>query len=384
MPPSVIVVGGGIIGCATAYDLAKAGCRVTLFERATPGAEASSAAAGLLAPVGETKRSSPFQKLALDSWARYPDIARELRDVTGVDVEHMTTGTLYPIFGRKELVEAQEQTRFPLAKEMGMRVVEGTELRDMEPWLSPEIPAALFVRGDHWVNNQRLVTAYATAAAGRGVEIRTGVEVTQLTAEGSRVTGVVAAGERVGAECVLLAAGAWSGPLAASLGLDLPIVPVRGQMMAVSNVPPLLRHAVHGHQGYLTPRPSGELLIGATVEHVGFERAMTPEGLAHLVNGAIAVLPELRRRPITRTWCGFRPGTPDDMPVLGPWPGVEGLYVASGHYRNGILLAPATAALMTQAILGGGISDLIKPFLPDRLLDGLDRLIDRSPHAHTR
>jgi glycine oxidase len=377
MPPSVIVVGGGIIGCATAYELAKSGCRVMLFERATPGAEASGAAAGLLAPVGDTLRSSPFQRLALDSWARYPDIARELRDVTGVDVEHMTTGTLYPISGSEEMGEAEEQTRFPLAKEMEMRVVEGAELREMEPWLAPEIPAALFVRGDHWVNNQRLVTAYAIAAAGRGVEIRTGIEVTQLLAEGSRVTGVIAAGERVQAESVLLAAGAWSGPLAASLGLNLPVVPVRGQMMAVSNVPPLLRHAVHGHQGYLTPRPSGELLIGATVEHAGFERAMTPEGLAHLVNGAIAVLPELRRRPITRTWFGFRPGTPDDMPVLGPWPSVEGLFVASGHYRNGILLAPATAALVTQAILGGGISDLIRPFLPDRLLD-------RSFHAHTR
>jgi glycine oxidase len=376
MPPSVIVVGGGIIGCATAYELAKAGSKVTLFERATPGAEASSAAAGLLT-VGGTRRSSSFQKLALDSWARYPDIARELRDVTGVDVEHMTTGTLYPLFDRGEWAEAEEQLRWPLAKEMGMRVVEGKELRDMEPGLSPDVKAALFVRGDHWVNNQRLVTAYASAAAGRGVALRTGVEVSQLLADGRRVTGVVAAGERFEADCVLLAAGAWSAPLAASLGLHLPVVPVRGQMVAVSNIPALLRHAVHGSHGYLTPRPSGELLIGATVEHVGFERAVTAEGLAYLLNGAIAVLPAIQSRPITRTWCGFRPGTPDDMPVLGPWPDLDGLFVATGHYRNGILLAPATAALMTQAILGGGTHDLIKPFLPDRLLD-------RSPHAHTR
>jgi glycine oxidase len=327
--------------------------------------------------VGGTRRSSSFQKLALDSWARYPDIARELRDVTGVDVEHMTTGTLYPLFDRGESAEAEEQLREPLAKEMGMRVVEGKELRDMEPGLSPDVKTALFVRGDHWVNNQRLVTAYASAAAGRGVALRTGMEVSQLLADGRRVTGVVAAEERFEADCVLLAAGAWSAPLAASLGLHLPVVPVRGQMVAVSNIPALLRHAVHGSHGYLTPRPSGELLIGATVEHVGFERAVTPEGLAHLLTGAIAVLPAIQSRPITRTWCGFRPGTPDDMPVLGPWPELEGLFVATGHYRNGILLAPATAALMTQAILGGGTHDLIKPFLPDRLLD-------RSPHAHTR
>ena len=376
MPPSVIVVGGGIIGCATAYELAKAGSKVTVFERATPGAEASSAAAGLLT-VGGTRRAEPFQKLALDSWARYPDIARELRDVTGVDVEHMTAGTLYPLFDRDEAAEAEEQLRSPLAKEMGMRVVEGIELHGMEPGLSPDVKAALFVRGDHWVNNQRLVTAYASAAAGRGVALRTGIEVSQLLADGGRVTGVLAAGERFEADCVLLAAGAWSAPLAASLGLHLPVVPVRGQMVAVSNVPALLRHAVHGHQGYLTPRPSGELLIGATVEHVGFERAVTAEGIGQLLTGAIAVLPSLQHRPITRTWCGFRPGTPDDMPVLGPWPDLEGLFVATGHYRNGILLAPATAALMTQAILGGGIHDLIKPFLPDRLLD-------RSSHAHTR
>src|SRR5262249_37201020 len=158
----------------------------------------------------------------------------------------------------------QEQLRWPLAKEMGMRVVEGRELRELEPGLSTGITAALFVRGDHWVNNQRLVTAYAAAATERGVLIRTGIEVTGLIADDSRVTGVIAAGESLAADRVLLAAGAWSAPIAASIGLALPVVPVRGQMLAVSNVPALLRHAFHGHQGYLTPRPSGELLVGAT------------------------------------------------------------------------------------------------------------------------
>jgi len=368
MPRSVIVIGGGIIGCATAYELAKAGCLVTLLERATPGAEASSAAAGILAPVGQTRRSDPYQKLALDSWRRYPDVARELRDLTGVDVEHMTAGTLYPISGTGEQGQAQEQLRWPLAKEMGMRVVEGRELRDMEPALAADITAALFVRGDHWINNQRLVTAYASAATERGVLIRTGIEVTRLIAEGSRVTGVVAAGERLEAEAVLLAAGAWSAPIAASIGLELPVVPVRGQMLAVSNVPPLLTRAVHGDDIYVVPRPSGEVLIGATVEHAGFLRAVTPDGLGSLIAGAVALVPEIGRRSVTRSWCGFRPWVPDGQPVLGPWPDVAGLFVATAHYRNGILMAPITAALLTRCIVDADIPDSISPFLPARFL----------------
>jgi glycine oxidase len=368
MAPSIVVIGGGLIGCSIAYELAKGGCRVTVLERATPGAEASGAAAGLLAPLGESARPDPFQELAIASWRLYPVVVAELREVTGVDVEYMTAGTLYPIGGAEDRHEAAERGSWPLARELGVRVIEGAELRRMEPALSREITAALFVQGDHWVNNQRLMAAYVAAAAQRGVDIRTGVEVSDIALEGRQVRGVLADGERIDVERVVLAAGAWSGGLAARVGLSLPVSPVRGQMLAVSNTPPLLTHAIHGPQGYLTPRPSGELLIGATVEHVGFRRAVTPDGFAHLLRGALAMVPELGRRPITRSWCGFRPWAPDGLPVLGPWPGLEGLYVATGHYRNGILLAPATARLVTQCILAGETPALLKPFLPDRFV----------------
>jgi glycine oxidase len=367
MALSVVVIGGGIIGCSIAYELAKAGCRVTVLERATPGVEASGAAAGLLAPLGESSKPDPFQELAIASWRLYPGVAAELRDVTGVDVEYMTAGTLYPIASAEDLSEARDRAGWPLAREFGVRVVEDPELHAMEPALSRDIAGALFVQGDHWVNNQRLVAAYAAAAAGRGVLIRTGVEASGLVIEAGRARGVVVGVERLDAERVVLAAGAWSGVLAAQLGLNLPVSPVRGQMLAVSNVPPLLSHAVHGPQGYLTPRPSGELLIGATVEHVGFERAVTPDGLAHLLAGALATVPEVGRRPILRSWCGFRPWAPDSLPVLGPWPGIEGLYAATGHYRNGILLTPITATLLTRCILDGVTPPELKTFLPDRL-----------------
>jgi glycine oxidase len=252
--------------------------------------------------------------------------------------------------------------------EFGIEVVEGSELRALEPALSKDVSAALLIRGDHWVNNQRLVTAYAAAAAARGVTVRTGAEVSRILIEGGRARGVLVDGEAIHADAVLLAAGAWSGALATSIGLRLPVAPVRGQMLAVSNVPPLITRAVHGDDIYVVPRPSGEVLIGATVEHAGFLRAVTPDGLGSLIAAAVALVPEIGRRPVTRSWCGFRPWVPDGQPVLGPWPDVAGLFAATAHYRNGILMAPITAALLTRCIVDGETPASITPFLPSRFL----------------
>jgi glycine oxidase len=362
----VAVIGGGIIGCATAGELARRGCRVTLLERASPGAEASSAAAGLLAPRGPSPEPGPFHRLAIESWRLYPEVVAELRQLTGVDVEHMTAGTIYPLRTPREISAAREQRSWPGADELGLEVVEGSELRALEPALSKEVAAALLVRGDRWVNNQRLVTAYAAAAAARGVEVRTGAEVTRILVDGGRARGVQVDGETLRADAVLLAAGAWSGSLAAAIGLPLPVAPVRGQMLAVSNVPPLLAHAVHADDVYVVPRPSGELLIGATVEHAGFVRAVTPDGLGALIAAGVGLVPEVGRRPVTRSWCGFRPWVPDGQPVLGPCRDIGGLYVATAHYRNGILLAPITAALMARCIVNGETPASITPFLPAR------------------
>ena len=366
--PSVLVIGGGIIGCSAAHELAKRGCRVTVLERGTPGGEASSAAAGLLAPLGDSPHPGPFNRLAIESWRLYPRIVAELREATGVDVEHMTAGTLYPLASPADVEDARAQCGWPLAAEFGVELVEGGALAALEPALAKDVTAALLVRGDHWVNNQRLVTAYALAAAARGATVRSGVEVGRILVEHGRAVGVLADGERLTADAVLLAAGAWSGALASELGGRLPVGPVRGQMLAVSNVPVLISHAMHGDEVYLVPRPSGELLIGATIERVGFERAVTPEGLGSLIAQAVALVPEIGRRAITRSWYGFRPAAPDSLPVLGPWPDVASLFVATGHYRNGILLAPVTAAVMANCIVDGKTPDSITPFLPQRFV----------------
>jgi glycine oxidase len=341
------VVGGGVIGCSAAYALAKAGCAVTLLERATPGAESSGAAAGLLAPLGESA-GSPFERLALASWRLYPKVAEELRERTGIDVEHVTRGTIYPLSDAAGVRAAEAKAARPAARELGIEAWDAADVREREPALARSVRGAMFVKGDHWVNNQRLVVAYAQAAASAGVAVRSGVAVTRVIVEAGRAHGVVADGERVEGDAVLLAAGAWTGQLVATFGGRLPMEPRRGQMLALAHVPPVIRHVIHGPDVYLVPRPSGELLIGATVERVGFKREVTAEGIAGLLAAALALAPALGALPIGRTWYGFRPWARDGQPVLGPWPGVEGLFVATAHFRNGILLAPITAQLVCE------------------------------------
>jgi glycine oxidase len=363
----VLVVGGGIIGCACALELAKAGCAVTLLERATPGAEASSAAAGLLAPIDETA-STAFAQLALESWRRYPAVVAELRERTGIDVDHVTRGTIYPLATAEDVRRAEAKARADWAREVGIEAWDAGEVRRHEPALSADVRGAMFVRGDHWVNSERLVVAYAQAAAVAGVAVMTGAAVSRVIVEDGRARGVMVDGDRHDADAVLLAAGAWTGALAATFGARLRIEPRKGQMIALAHVPALLTHTIHGDDVYLIPRASGELLIGATVEKVGFQPSVTARGIATLLNAALALVPGVAGLPISRTWSGFRPWAPDSLPVLGPWPGVDGLFVATAHYRNGILLAPVTARLMTEWMTHGEPSLDVKDFLPNRFI----------------
>jgi glycine oxidase len=361
----VVVVGGGIIGCAAAFELAKAGCAVTLVERSTPGAEASGAAAGVLSALAETTVTH-YSRLALASWRLYPSVAEELRERTGIDVEYVTRGTIYPLGSASDVRRAEARSRLEWNRELGIEAWDAAEIRQREPALSPEIRGAMFVRGDHWVNNQRLTIAYAQAAVGAGVLIRANSPVSRVIVDDGYARGVIADGERLEADRVVMAAGAWTGELAASFGSRLPVEPRRGQMAALTHVPPVLTHCVHAADVYLVPRPSGELLIGATVERAGFQRAVTAAGMAGLLSAATRLVPALADLPIARTWCGFRPWAVDGLPVIGPWPGVENLFVATAHFRNGILLAPITARLMTAWLLQGQPSLAIEDFLPDR------------------
>ena len=362
---NVLVVGGGIIGCSAAWELAKAGARVTLIERSTPGAEASGASAGILSPLGS---GGPYEALAMASWRRYPKVVAELRETTGIDVEHVTRGAIHPLVTAADVRAAEALARHPAAVEMGIEAWDGDELKAHEPALSASIRGAMFVGGEQWINNERLTLAFAQAAVAAGATLRLGERVTRILVEDGRARGVAVESERVLADAVLLAAGAWSGELAATFGGRLPVGPKRGQMLALSHLPAIVNHVIHGDDVYLVPRPSGELLVGATVERAGFQRGVTADGIRKLLTAATSLVPALGSLPIARTWSGFRPWAPDSLPIIGPWPEVAGLFVATGHFRNGITMAPITAVVIAESMLGGVPSMNVGPFTPDRFV----------------
>ena len=363
--PDLLVVGGGLIGCGAAYELAKAGLTVAVVERGSPGCEASSAGAGMLAPQGESSAAGPWLSLALASKALYPDLAAELRDRTGVDVEYQTGGNLVCFLDEGDEAVGRAAHAWQVESGLKAELLGPEDARRLEPDLSPEIRSALFLPEDHWVNNPRLVAALAQAATLEGVEFIQ-AEVGGLLRRGDRVVGISTAVSNLMAGGVLLAAGAWSGQLAATAGLTLPVVPVRGQLLALEGIPRRLHHLLHLKEHYLVPRANGEILVGSCMEWVGFVKQVTAEQVQAFLEAAIRLVPRLGSLPIKAAWAGFRPWAPDGRPVIGPWPGVEGLFVATGHGRNGILLTPITARLVRELIVDGNPSLDPAPYSPDR------------------
>ena len=365
--PDLLIIGGGLVGCAAAYELAQAGLAVTVVERGTPGCEASSAGAGMLSPQSVTSAPNPMLSLGLASQALYADLAAGLRERTGVDVEHQTGGSLHCFVDEGEA--AVGRAAFSWQQEAGLKadLLSREEALALEPGLSPEILGALYLPGDQWVNNPRLVTALAHAAALEQVDF-VRAEVSALLRRGDRVLGVSANGSEISAGGVLLAAGAWSGHLAAAVGLTLPVQPVRGQILCLEAIPRRLHHLLHVKDHYLVPRASGEILVGSSLEWVGFVKQVTAAQIHAFLHSAIRLVPSLARLPLKASWAGLRPWAPDERPVMGPWPGIEGLYVATAHFRNGILLAPITARLVKELIVDGKPSFDLTPFLPNRFL----------------
>ncbi|MBI4497630.1 MAG: glycine oxidase ThiO [Chloroflexi bacterium] len=369
----VVVVGGGAIGGAVAYALSRAGVRVTLLEARRIGDGASGAAAGMLTPLAEAPQPGPFADLALHSLRRFPALAQELREVAGMDIEYVPSGVLRVATSEEHERTLQEALTWQRALGLDLRWLGPEQVRSLEPDLAPEVRGGVFSPEEGHVHSLRLTEALAQAAARLGATVRVGTPVVGLTRHNGRVTGVRTAEGAVAADQVVLAAGSWTGLLAHELGVAAPVRPVKGQILSLALVPCPLRRVVYGSGvGYLVPRRDGSVVVGATQEEVGFDMRVTAQGLAALLRGATQLVPALAGAEVRQTGAGLRPGTPDGLPILGPVPGWEGISIASGHFRNGILLSPITGHLMAELITTGKTSLPLDPFSPGRFLDDVE------------
>jgi glycine oxidase len=362
----VVIIGGGVVGLTIARSLALRGVRdINLFERGDLGKEASFAAAGMLAPQVEADTDDDFFTLAARSRDLYPAFAAALREETGVDIELDTTGTLY--LALTESDQKDNEKRYEWQTRAGLRVelLSAAALRELEPNLNYSALGALRFPNDIQVENRRLLNALINSVSRRALTV-TGTNVESLVIEGNRLTGVKTSRGTVSCGAAVLAAGTWSGLIKNSTSLK--IEPVRGQMVCMEAKPQLTRHVVFSPRGYIVPRRDGRLLAGSTKEKVGFDQSVTAGGIGSILSNAIEISPEVAHLPIVDTWAGLRPRAPDGLPVLGPCGEIDGLFYATGHYRNGILLAPITGELISEAIVTGAKSPLLAPFSPDRFL----------------
>jgi glycine oxidase len=365
-----LVVGGGVIGLSIARALALRGFgRVCLIEREHTGAGASHAAAGMLAAQAEANCADAFLSLACASRDMYPSFAAALLEETGTNIELERTGTLYLAFTEED--EREVSHRYEWQKRAGLHVEALTtaEALCLEPSVSPRVRRALRFPLDVQVENRRLLAALALSVERAGVQLITGTNVEALTVEHSRVSGVETSRGRVSSRVVVLAGGAWTSFIRHGGAGETPfrIEPVRGQMLCFEANPRPMSHVIYSPRGYVVPRLDGRLLAGSTTEHAGFERRVTCGGIHTISKHAMEIAPMISRLPLMDAWAGLRPrATPDELPVLGGSAEVSGLYYATGHYRNGILLAPITGELIADEITSGVRPPLLEAFTPDR------------------
>ena len=364
----VAIIGGGVIGLSLARALAQRGTRdIVVIEKGEFGREASWAAGGILAPQLEADRADDFFRLACASRDLYPRFARELKYETGIDIELNTAGTLYVAFEESEETELRQRVEWQQSQRLNVQFLTGEEVRALEPSLSNEVRCALRFPDDYQVENRKLVEALLSTNRKLEVRLVDNCTVQEIQIANRSVTGVVCEAGVLQTSKVIIAAGAWSSLIQAK-DVRLPqlgVEPVRGQMLCF-DAPDLVRHVIYSAKGYVVPRRDGRLLAGSTSERVGFDKRVTDLGVEAIKSMAYEILPSLGRLSIVKSWAGFRPRAKDDLPVLGKVYGIEGLSYATGHYRNGILLAPITAELMSREILGESPVEMLKPFSPDR------------------
>jgi len=371
----IVIVGGGICGLGIGWRLVQAGRDVTVIDSGEAAMAATWAAAGMLAPQAEAEHAEEaLLPLAMESCRMWRSFADELLRESGVDVDYRTEGTLVVAVDRDDF-ELLEH-RFTYLRDLGLNLewLSGYEARQKEPYLSRNVSGAMFSPQDHQVDNRLVGSALRTSFINAGGILREHTRVDEILITSGHVTGVRVGDQEIEAEAVVVAAGAWSRNIA---GLppeaSPPVRPLKGQMVAVQmpETAPILEHVLWGPGNsivpsiYLAPKSDGRLIIGATVEEMGFDTSLTAGGMFEILRSAWEILPGIYDLPLIDSWAGLRPASRDDAPILGPTD-VDGLVMATGHHRNGILLAPITASTVSDYILTGTVADIMRPFMLDR------------------
>ena len=370
----VVVVGGGLVGCALARALTRRRLSVVVLERGHTGREASAAAAGFLSPQADFAVDGPLVRLGMASRDLYPRWARAVRRESGIDPRWRRHGMLWAAVSVAE--ERALAARAVWQRRCGWRVehVSRRRARLLVPGLGPAVRSAVFFPDDASIDNERLAVAAALAARRAGAAIVEGCAVRRVLVRAGRTVGVETEQGTVAAPVVVNAAGAWAAGVGVPAGTRPPaVVPVRGQMVVLRGLAGVVDRPLHGRRGYFAPRADGRVLVGSTYEHAGFDKRTTARAVAALLVMAERLVPASASAAVESVYAGLRPGTRDGLPILGAAPGVPGLWYACGLYRNGILLAPVVAEALADLVTTGTTSWAIEAFAPARRTRPLTR-----------
>ncbi|MEW9502869.1 glycine oxidase ThiO [Jeotgalibacillus marinus] len=366
-----IVVGGGVNGGAIAYNLAKRGAKVLLLEKGRLASQSSGAAAGMLAAQAELDGEGTIFQLARKSRAMFTKLADEIKDTSGINIELKNKGML------KVALNEQEQQEYKrvisIQQQHGEQAdwLTGEEVRRKEPVLSDAVTGAMHIEQDGQVEAPQLALGFLKSAAARGVVIKEFVEVHNIQISDGKVMGVVTNEGHFMSEKVVVAGGAWSNKLLSETGLQLATYPVKGECFSVVTQCPMLSSTIFSHGCYLVPKQGGRIIVGATVKPRTFNQTVTIEGISLLMEKAKKLMPSIVEAEWEQAWAGTRPQTADGLPYLGEHPEYKGLFFATGHYRNGILLAPITGEVIADLVEGKTPSVNLAPFRLDRLVTEL-------------
>jgi glycine oxidase len=348
------IAGGGVIGGAIALELARAGLRVAVFDRQQPGQEASWASAGILSPAPENPGMVAMVPLGKASIALYPEFVAQVEEISGRNVGFRAKGTLEALFSHD--TKAELSTIIALHHGLGLPAepLRAEDARELEPALSEEVEAAVLRPEEASVDNRALTAAILEAAQRSGAEIFSGNGARGIWRQGNRCAGLVLQNEKVEAKWTIIAAGCFSAAID-GISQYAPVRPAKGQMAALRADDLKIDRVLWSEKIYLVPRDDGRILAGATVEHAGFDKRVTAGGIEKILSAAIDLAPGLANARIEETWAGLRPDSPDHLPILGPTD-IDGLLMATGHFRSGILLTPITARLVREWIMEQRVS----------------------------